>query len=209
MKRFIVLLLSPFVLWGASINTEIAFTGEPMVSVRTITQAFNAIGYKLEIESLLFDTPSGKLLGVALGNKALNPAALGENLKEQGIGIEQAHINNSRLTLTLDTRNAMLNLPLLGRDEGAELKRVNTPQWFRVEEGQRIRIEPSYTGKWYPDIAVLDVSMQVLSSFRLSESKDELEFELPVGSYYLKVSNTQGMKVLKEGMWIESMSLGR
>lgn len=209
MKRFVTFMCFPFILFGASLNTKISFTGEPMVSVRTITQAFNAVGYKLELEELIIESGSGKLLGSAIGNKAFSPAALGENFKEQGIRIERAHVDNNALTLTLDTQNAIWNTPLLGSDEGSELKRTNTPQWFRVEEGQHIRIEPPYTGKWYPDIAVLDVSMQILSSFRSSEPKEELEFELPIGGYYLKVSNAQGMKVLKEGTWIESMSPGR
>lgn len=209
MKRFMALLCFPFALFGASLSTEILFTGEPVVSVRTITQAFNAVGYKLEVEELIVESGSGKLLAAAIGNKAFSPPALGENLKEQGIRIERAHMDGNTLTLTLETQNAIWNIPLLGSDEGSELKRVNTPQWFRVEEGQHIRIEPPYAGKWYPDIAVLDVSMQVLSSFRSSEPKEELQFELPRGGYYLKVSNAQGMKVLKEGTWIESMSPGR
>ena len=209
MKHFAPLVCFPFLLFGSSVNTEIVFTGEPTVSVRTIMQAFNAIGYKFEVETFIVESGSGKLLGTAIGNKAFNPPALGENLKEQGIKIERAHMDDKGLILTLDTQKALWNTPLLGSDEGSELKRVNTPQWFRVEEGQNIRIEPPYTGKWYPDIAVLDVSMQVLSSFRSTEPKEELQFELPKGSYYLKVSNAQGMKVLKEGTWIESMSPGR
>lgn len=209
MKRFATFLCFPFILFGASLKTEISFTGEPMVSVRTIIQAFNGVGYKLELEELIVESGSGKLLGSAIGNKAFSPAALGENLKEQGIRIERAHVESNSLALTLDTRHAIWNTPLIGRDEGSELKRVNAPQWFRVEEGQHIRIEPPYTGKWYPDIAVLDVSMQILSSFRSSDPKEELEFELPIGAYYLKISNAQGMKVLKEGTWIESMSPGR
>lgn len=209
MKHLYLLLCFPLILWGFSLNTRIDFTGEPSVSVRTITQAFNAIGYKFDVESLSIENTSGKLHATALGNKTFNPPLLGENLKEQGIRIERAHYEKNGLTLVLDTRNAFWNTPLLGSDEGSELKRVTNAQWFRVEEGQHIRIEPPYSGKWYPDIAILDVSMQVLYSLRSSESKEEFEFTLPPGAYYLKVSNAQGMKVLKEGMWIESMSPGR
>ncbi len=158
---------------------------------------------------MTFEIPSGKLIATAVSNKAFNPVSLGENLKEQGIRIERAHFDTKKLSLVLDTQNAVWNVLLLGSDEGTELKRVTAPQWFRVEQGQQIRIEPPYTGKWYPDIAVLDGSMQIVSSIRSMEVKDELQFELPAGSYYLKVSNAQGMKVLKEGMWIESLSPGR
>jgi hypothetical protein len=206
MKRYIALLWCPSLLFGASVNTEITFRGEPFLSVRTITQAFNAIGYKLEMDSLSVEGGQGVIIGTAIGNKGFNPPVFSETLKEQGIKIEAAHMNDKGLVLSLDTQNARWSVPLLGRDEGSELKRVVAPQWFRVEEGQQIRIEPPYTGKWYPDVAVLDASLHPLSSFRSTEVQEELQFELPQGSYYLKVSNVQGMKLLKEGMWVESIT---
>ena len=163
----------------------------------------------MDIDTLDIKNNSGELSATAIGNKLFNPTALSENLKEQGIKIEKAHLDKSDLTMTLDTQSGEWNVPLLGSDEGVELKRVNVAQWFRVEAGQHIRIEPPYVGKWYPDVAVLDISMSLLSSFRSLEPKEELAFELPKGAYYLKISNAQGMKVLREGMWIESLSPGR
>ena len=163
----------------------------------------------MDIDTLDIKNNSGELSATAIGNKLFNPTALSENLKEQGIKIEKAHLDKSDLTMTLDTQSGEWNVPLLGSDEGVELKRVNVAQWFRVEAGQHIRIEPPYVGKWYPDVAVLDISMSLLSSFRSLEPKEELVFELPQGAYYLKISNAQGMKVLREGMWIESLSPGR
>lgn len=209
MKPLMLLLLLPGILLAVSINTQIGFTGEPTVSLRTITQAFNTVGYRFELKSLSVENGSGELAGTALGNRPFLPAVLAENLKEQGIRIESAHVDQNRLIMVLNTQNAFWNAPLLGSDEGSELKRMNSAQWFRVEEGQSIRIQPPYVGKWYPEIAVLDASMHLLASYRSLEPKDEFQSELPSSAYYLKISNTQGMKVLKEGMWIESMSLGR
>lgn len=209
MKRFTPFLLAPSILFGVSINTQIGFTGEPTVSLRTITQAFNAIGYRFDVRSFTIENGAGELQGSASGNKTFTPAVLGENLKEQGIRIDSAHVDQNGLIMVLNTQNAFWNAPLLGSDEGSELKRVTSAQWFRVEEGQSIRIQPPYVGKWYPEIAVLDASMHLLASYRSLEPKDEFQSELPPSAYYLKISNAQGMKVLKEGMWIESMSPGR
>lgn len=206
MKRFIFLFSFPLFLFGTTINTQITFTGEPMVSLRTITQAFNAVGYKLEVESLSVENSVGDLRGTALGNKPFDPAVLAENLKEQNIRIDLAHLDGHILALGLDTQKALWNIPLLGSDEGFELKRSIGAQWFRVDEGQHIRIQSPYGSDWYPEIAVLDASMHMLYSLRSPTSEDEFRFELPSGGSYLKLSNTQGMKVLREGMWIESMS---
>jgi len=209
MKRLILFLCFPYLLWGISFNIQITFTGEPTVSLRTITQAFNALGYKFDVSSLSVQNGSGNIEGIASGNRVFTPEVLGENLKEQGIRIDSAHSDQNGLALVLNTQDAIWNTPLLGSDEGTELKRVNSAQWFRVEQGQTIRIVPPYTSKWYPEIAVLDSSMHVLDSFRSLEPKDEYQFELPQNAYYLKISNAQGMKVIHEGMWIESMSPGR
>lgn len=208
MNRFISLISLPILLFGGSINTHIFFTGEPTVSIRTITQAFNAIGYKSEIHSLVVHKDSGEFSAKAIGNKVFNASALGDTLTEEGIRIEKALLDKGELTMVLDTQNTLWNVPLLEGDDGVELKRVNGAQWFQLKEAQRIRITPPYIGKWYPDIAVYDRSMALLSSYRLLEPKEEFQFDLPYGAYYLKVSNTQGMKLLKEGMWIESMRAG-
>lgn len=190
--------------YGANITTSISFSGEPISSIRTIVQSFNSIGYKLDIESLVIREGRGELYAKAIGNKGFDPALLAENLKEQLIHIERVEVDKQKLTLLLDTQNVFWNIFILGRDESSELKKVNIAQWFRVESGQRIHIEAPYSGVWYPDIAILDSRMKVITSFRSIESKEELEFDLPEGACYLKISNTYGMKVLKEGMWIES-----
>lgn len=209
MKRLLFLLSFPLFLFGSTISTQITFTGEPFVSLRTITQAFNTIGYKLDIESLSVQNSVGDLRGTLMGNKPFDPAVLAENLKEQSIRIDLAHFDGQMLTLGLDTQKALWNVPLLGRDEGTELKRSSSAQWFRVDEGQRIRIQSPYGSDWYPEIAVMDASMHMLYSLRSPSPEDEFRFELPSGAYYLKLSNTQGMKVLREGMWIESISPGQ
>lgn len=209
MNRILSFFCLPLLLFGGSLNTHIMFNGEPMVSLRTITQAFHGIGYKLEIDSLTVQNHTGELSAAAVGNKPFNGVALDENLKDEGIRVEKAYFDKGELFLELDTQSSFWNLPLLEGDDGAELKRVGTAQWFRVENVQHIRIQPPYTGKWYPDVAIYDRSLRLLSSFRSQESKEELQFEFPQDAYYLKVSNVQGMKVLKEGMWIESMSTGQ
>lgn len=205
MNRFLFLIFLPFLLFGGSFTTHITFIGEPTVSLRTITQAFNALGYKLDITALAIEKDSGELRAIAVGNRPFSGPALEENLKEQGIVIEKASLEKEELVLVADTRSAIWNVPVIREEEGIELKRVSTPQWFRVEEAKAIRIQPPYAGKWYPDIAVFDRTMHQISSFRSNDDKDEFQFELPSGAYYLKVSNAQGMKLLKEGMWIEAV----
>ncbi len=202
MNRFLSLFFLPLLLFGESFNTHITFKGEAILSLRTVTQAFNAIGYKLDIDSFDFQNNSGELSAIAIGNKPFSISGLDENLKNEGIQVEKISLDKNDLSLALDAQESVWNILLL-QEEGVELKHVNTAQWFRLGKAQHIHIQPPYTGKWYPDIAILDRSMHLISSFRAADSKEELQLEVPDGAYYLKVSNVQGMKILKEGMWIE------
>lgn len=209
MKRFFPFVLFPLFLFGASFSTHINFSGEPAVALKTAQSAFNTFGYRLEVSDFDTQNQTGEFEATAIGNKVLNPEMVKESFKEQGIEIEAMNTQQQTLSMMIDAQKALWNLPLLVSDEGIELKRVHSPQWYRVEEAQSIRIEPPYSSEWYPDIAVFDRSLNLLYSYRSDSVKEGFELELPSGSVYLKVSNVQGMKVLREGMWIESKSLGR
>lgn len=208
-RIFFPFIFLPFLLLGESLPTRVTFIGEPTVSLRTLMQAFYSVGYKLEIDTFFLQKSAGELSALARGNKPFNPAALGENLKEEGVLVGKAYMRGGELVLELDTRNCVWNVPLLEGDDGAELKRTATVQWFRLKDVQRIAIQPPYVGRWYPDVAIYNRTLGLLSSLRDTESKEELHLELPQDAYYLKISNTQGMKVLKEGMWIESTGIER
>ncbi|MBN2869810.1 MAG: hypothetical protein JXK04_02530 [Campylobacterales bacterium] len=212
MKKFTTLLWFPvvaFALQPSQIQTQIGFSGEPVVALKAIQRSFNAAGYKFDVHSVSLENGNAEVSGTAVGMRAFSVDVFSENLKEEGVAIESTASNQNVLKMTLNAENAVWNTPLIGSDEGVQLERSNIAQWFRIENAQTIRIEPPFAGKWYPDVAVLDASLRVLHSYRSLKAQDALELEVPQGAYYLKVSNVWGMKVLKEGMWIESISTGR
>lgn len=209
MRHIFVLSLFPLVLFSSVIHTHMTVKGVPFVALRTIVQSFVNAGYRLESESFEYNGETIIWIANAFGNKELKLEAVSASLKEQGWDIGQLETQKNELYLTLHDRNAYWNVHELGREEAVEIKKVIVPQWFRVEELDSIRIESPYNTVWYPDITVLDHNMRVLRSWRLKESKEDVELQLPNGACYLKVSNTQSMKLLKEGMWIESLNLGR
>ncbi len=185
---------------------DVAFNGEPAIVLKTLTSAFNGLGYRIDIKSFSVVNGGGELKALGVGNRPFNPKAVGETLAVQGVMINTIRFDSDVFSITMNADRAIWNVPLLSSDEAIELKKTLSPQWFRVEEAQTIRVEPSYNGKWYPDVAVYDPSMHLLSSFRSLTPEDEFQFELPHGAYYLKISNVYGMKVLSEGMLITSLA---
>lgn len=209
---FRTLLLLPLGVFGApftQLKTHIALTSDPLVGITALTNIYNSLGYKIEINSISTHNGTSRIEAVVIGLKPLEMAVLADNIQESGMKLTHSRMNQGSMELDIDATEAVWNQEMLGIDEGKELQRSNTPYWFRVEAGQVIRIQPPYGGKWYPDVSVLDKSMRILYTKRSDKEMHELVFPLPAGSYYLKISNTAGMKALKEGMWVESMSEGR
>lgn len=205
-------LLLPLGLLGAQLTqlkTHIELRAEPLVALSALTSTFTTLGYKIQIDSLSTSESVTQIEAVLIGIKPFNSAVLTDHFQENGMKLTSARVNQGKLELGIDAMAAVWGVPLLNADEGIELQRSSTPYWFRVEPGQIISIQAPYGGKWYPDISVLDGSMRLLYSYRSEKNHDDFKLPLPEGGYYLKVSNANGMKALKEGMWVESMSDGR
>lgn len=190
-------------------KAHIELTSDPLVGLTTLTHSFNALGYKMQIDSISTQKTVSQIDALIIGLKPFTPASLSGALQENGIKLTYSRMNQETMELGIDASAAVWDVQVLNPDEGVELQRSNTPYWFRVEAGQVIRIQPPYGAKWYPDVSVMDASMHILSTERSEKSVNELEFTLPEEAFYLKISNTNGMKALKEGMWVESMSPGR
>lgn len=208
---WIVLLLPIGVLGGqlSQLQVRIELRADPLVGLTTLAHTFKSLGYRMQIDTISTRNSVSQIEAVIIGQKPLNPTVLAENFQEEGIKLVYARMNEGKLELGIDATAAVWNLQILGADEGIGLERSSSPYWLRVTEGQTIRIEPPYGVKWYPDVSVMDASMRILFSERSENSANELKLPLPEGAYYLKISNTNGMKSLKEGMWVESMSEGR
>jgi hypothetical protein len=206
--RILILLTLLFALsWGGNVTVRVMFVGEAVLSSRIIAHAFSSIGYRIDMHTFKFEDKHGELYGDAVGTRTFSASAFMESLKEQGARIDRTLVLKNTFEIVLDTREGFWGVPRIDAQEGAEIKKVTSPQWFRVEGGERIRIEPPYTGTWYPEIAVLNRDMEVLNSFRSDLPKEEWLMDLSPEAFYLKVSNREGMKLLKEGMWIESVDI--
>ncbi|MCK9374172.1 MAG: hypothetical protein M0P91_13400 [Sulfuricurvum sp.] len=207
-----LLFLLPLGLLAAQLTqlkTHIELRAEPLPALPALISTFNTLGYKIQIDSLSRSDSVIQIEAVLVGLKPFNSATLTEHFQENGMKLTHGRVNQGKLELAIDAMAAVWNVPLLNADEGMELQRSSAPYWFRVEPGQVVSIQAPYGGKWYPDISVLDGSMQLLSNYRSEKNHDDFKLPLPEGAYYLKISNTNGMKALKEGMWVESMSEGR
>ena len=210
MKRLLHTLLLTYSLALADVKSDmhITITHGGLLSSVIIQDIFESMGLKADIHRFVNTEGIVNIDYALYGKKAFDPKGFSDTLSEHQITLKSGQFKNKLWIVGLDATQAFWNLAAISEDEGAQLERRVIPYWFIVNKAQGISIEAPYGNKWYPEVAVLDSNMQILASFREFKSQDHLLFKLPENAMYLKVSNANGMKMLKEGTWVSSANDG-
>jgi hypothetical protein len=206
MKFFFLLLLVVLSVAAKETKSEINLnvTHGGLVSTIIVQHVLVSMGYKAHIHRFSSAYEVTEMVMILYAKKQFDPKEFAEELSLHQITVNNAYVKNKQWTIGLDASQALWNVPAITQDEGAQIERTNVASWFRVNNTVGITVEAPYGNKWYPEIAVLDNKMQTLLSTKESIFKDRMTFQLPEHAMYLKVSNTNGMKMLRDGMWIES-----
>lgn len=206
MKRLLYTLLLTSSLAFADVKNDMHITVVQggMLSTAIIGQLFSSMGLKAQMHRFEGTEGMVEIDCTLYSKRGFDPKAFSDALSEHQIIVKSGEFKNKLWTLNLDASQAFWNLSPISEDEGAQLERQAFPYWFVVNKAQSISIEAPYGNKWYPDVAVFDSNMQVLAAFREFKSQDRFAFKLPENAMYLKVSNANGMKMLKEGTWVSS-----
>ncbi len=206
MKLFFLLLLVVLSVAAKEIKSEIHFniTHGGILSTVIIERVLESMGFKVNIYRFSSTDEATELDMTLYAKKPFDPKAFAEDLREHQILAVNGQLISKQWKVELDASQALWNVPAITQDEGAQVERTNAAAWFRVNKTLGIRVEAPYGQKWYPEIAVFDNKMEILASIKEATFKDDMTFLLPEHAMYLKVSNANGMKMLREGMWIES-----
>ncbi|MCX6060829.1 MAG: hypothetical protein NT103_01055 [Campylobacterales bacterium] len=175
-----------------------------ILSSKIIIQAFNTIGQRVNIHRYENDGEMTHMEISLSGRKVFDPKYFNEILRDNALIITAGVVQDKKWTIKIDASSVLWQILAITPDEGVQMEKTVVPSWFVVNQSNALTIEAPYGNKWYPEIAVLDANMEVLSSLRSFKSQETMSFTLPEGAMYLKVANTNGMKLLKEGTWIEN-----
>ena len=211
MKLLVWCVIFTFSLVAGDTKTNVSFhvAHGNILSSKIIVQALNTIGQHVSIHRYESDGGMTRMEVSLSSRKVFDPKYFSEILRENAMIITAGAVRDKKWTIEIDASSIVWQIPAITPDEGAQMEKSTTPLWFVVNQSRALTIEAPYGNKWYPDIAILDVNMEVLSSMRIFKPQETMSFTLPDGAMYLKVANTNGMKLLKEGMWIESNRDGR
>lgn len=186
----------------SDINLQVTNSG--LLSTVIVQRVLGSMGYRVDIRRFSSVDEGIEMDMTLYAKKQFDPKEFVEELNLHHITANNADVKNKQWAIKLDGSQALWNVPEITQDEGAQVERTHVASWFRVNTALGITVEAPYGTKWYPEIAVLDDTMQTLLSVKESTFKDRISFQLPEHAMYLKVSNVNGMKMLRDGMWIES-----
>lgn len=205
MKPLVWMVIFTFLLQAGDTKTDIdlRILNGNILSSKIIIQALGSAGQRVNIHRYKSDIDTTQMEISVSGRKIFDPKYFSEILRENGLILTKGTTRNKRWIMEFNAAATHWNIPVITPNESAQMEKSLTSNWYIVNQSSVISIEAPYGNKWYPDVAVLDSSMRVLSSIREFIPRERLDFSLPAEAMYLKVSNTNGMKLLKEGMWIE------
>ncbi|MFA6189381.1 MAG: hypothetical protein WC680_08910 [Sulfuricurvum sp.] len=206
MKRLLWLLMVGFTLAAGETKIEMHLNVAQggLLSTAIIQRVLGSMGFIVDTHRLSRSEGIIEMDLLLHGKKGLDVEAFVEKLREHQITAQNKQLKNKQSVIELDASQVFWNLPAISEDEGAQLERTTLPYWFAVNKSKGISVEAPYGNQWFPEIAIFDENMQVLASLKEFQARDRMSFKLPEHAVYLKVSNANGMKLLKEGMWIES-----
>lgn len=206
MKSLLWLMIGVFSLAAAETKTDLhlRIAQGGLLSTKIIHQVLGSMGFKANGYRYRSSEETTEMDLLLNGKKTFDPKYFVETLREHHIMVQSGEFKNKEWTIGVDATRASWNLPAISEDEGAQLARTTLPYWFVVHKTVGVSIEAPYGNKWYPEIAIFDENMQILGFFREFKSRDRMSFKMPEHAMYLKVSNANGMKMVKEGMWVES-----
>lgn len=211
MKFLVWIVFFTFSLVAGDTKTEIDLrvAHGSILSSKIILQAFNTVGQRINMHRYESDGEMTQIEILLSGRKVFDPKYFSEIVRANGMVITAGTIRDKKWTIEVDASSVLWQIPAITPDEGAQMEKSSVPLWFIVNQSSALNIEAPYSGKWYPDIAVLDGNMNVLGFERSFQAQEKMSFTLQDGAMYLKVANTNGMKLLKEGMFIEHNSDGQ
>jgi hypothetical protein len=202
-KIFFFLCLALFVAKAEENTMKLTLHHGDIVATKIIVSTFAAMGFKVHVYDYSYDGETTHMMLKLFGRKPFEAGEFRDLLRENNIEITTGAYRQKVWQIEADAASALWNIPIISPDEGGQLSKSSDSQWFALNGVTGLSIEAPYGGKWYPQVALLDERMEVLTSYEEHVPKENLRFALPQGARYLKVSNASGMKLLREGTWIE------
>lgn len=101
---------------------------------------------------------------------------------------------------TINANSAHTNSIEILPNEEKKLSRSLKDYWLKIDGGKKISIASYGGNRWYPKIVVYDKNLKILKIYKKEEKTNWLVMDLPLGSYYIKISDIFTLDNLKYGL---------
>ena len=177
-------------------------TTNPMFFVKIMSDTLRTIGYYRYVTThSSLDNREFTWTITLKTESATNPVTLQNKLLQSSckiVGIKRNSATNWEYTI--DTSHARLNVKKLRRATVLKLKRSLYAHWLNVSKIKKLSIESGERNLWYPQVTYYDSSLHILKVYKKDKKTDKIVFRMPKNSVYMKISDMNSMKNLKDDL---------
>jgi len=134
----------------------------------------------------------------------LDPTLLYSSLVKKGCKIIGIHRNALlQWSYSIDTTNAILNVPSLIKNKKLRLKTPVFDYWLKVNGGKTIKFATVSNNRWHPYISFYNKKLVLIKVFKDDRRRKYLKLKIPKYTKYVKITDIYILNNMKNGLTVE------
>jgi hypothetical protein len=185
-------------------NIEITFKGSgyPLFFVRLISNSLQSIGFYRYFVTKAIQDVDGFYWSINLNSEyVIDPIILHNALSKRNCKITNIERESpTAWTYTINTENAILDVPNLKLQEEEILTKPVSDYWLNIADGRNITIKSTRANEWYPLISFFDKELHLLKVFKRDKITYKVNLELPKRTQYMRISDIYQIENIRNGL---------
>lgn len=178
----------------------------PIFAVKLTKEILRSVGAMRYLTQEAVWDESGFRWRIRLKDGAPDPVQFIKRVRKSGGEVEGLSKKEGVWHYRLDLSHARIEAIPLAAGERRKIVRPLRPLWIEVSALRSLGISELPGSHWYPDVAVYDKMLNILSVHRSDERRGYLRLRLPEGACYVRIGDRFTIDNLRSGL---RLSAGR
>ena len=172
----------------------------PVFAMKVTKEVLQSVGAMHYLTKEAVRDESGFRWRISLKDGAPDPVRFIERLRKSGGDVTGLSREEGVWHYRLDISDARIEAIPLSAGERRKIVRPLRPLWIDVSALRSLSISELPGSHWYPDVAVYDKMLNILSVHRSDERRGYLRLRLPEGARYVRIADRFTIDNLRSGL---------
>lgn len=195
-------LLDLFLNEPAKMYIEFYTEGNPLLSLRVLSESLKSIGYSYFITQKAVNNENGFFWKIYMTTKqAVDPISLANQFEKRGVKLlDISRIDELNWRYDISVLNAKVVTQEVELNSNTKLTKPIAEYWIDVKNANKIYIKPSNLDDWYPKIFFLDSNLNSIQTVIKDEKTEKLTLDIPHNSCYMIIGDKYTLANIKRGL---------